>query len=162
MPDSSPLPEKNVHAPANVHAAAIKTLADLKREFKPVVNTNEIHKSRLSKTDKIALFITSKIGTMSFFYLCLVLVTLPLFFRPTMPVIQYISSGYLQLILLPLILVGQNLQSRHSELRAQHDYETNLKAEKEIEAILLHLEKQDETMLEILRRIEKLEKPQAK
>ena len=141
-----------------VHAPAIKTLADLKREFAPVVNTNEIHKSRLSKTDKIALFITSKIGTMSFFYLCLVLVTLPLIFRSTLPIIQYISSGYLQLILLPLILVTQNLQSRHSELRAQHDYETNLKAEKEIEAILLHLEKQDEIMLDILRKIEALEK----
>ncbi len=136
----------------------IKTIADLKREFAPIVNTNEIHKSRLSKTDKLALYITSKVGTMGFFYFCLVLVTLPLFFSSTMSIIQYASSGYLQLILLPLILVGQNLQSRHSELRAQHDYETNLKAEKEIEAILLHLEKQDEVMLEILKKIETLEK----
>lgn len=142
----------------NVHATAIKTIADLKREFAPILNTNEIHKSRLSKTDKLALFITSKVGTMGFFYFCLVLVTLPLIFSGTMPLIQYMSSGYLQLILLPLILVGQNLQSRHSELRAQHDYETNLKAEKEIEAILLHLEKQDEVMLEILKKIETLEK----
>ena len=70
----------------------------------------------------------------------------------------YISSGYLQLILLPLIMVGQNLQGRHAELRAEHDYETNIKAEKEVEAILLHLEKQDETMMEILKRIESLEK----
>ncbi|MCX6705225.1 MAG: DUF1003 domain-containing protein [Candidatus Woesebacteria bacterium] len=145
--------EKNVHAVANVHATAIKTVADLKREFAPVANTNEVHKSRLSKTDKIALFITTRIGTMGFFYFCLALVSLPLIFSSTMPVVQYLSSGYLQLILLPLILVGQNLQSRHAELRAQHDYETNLKAEKEIEAILLHLEKQDEIMLEILQKI---------
>ena len=135
----------------------IKTVADLKREFAPVANTNEIHKSRLSKTDKIALFITTRIGTMGFFYFCLALVSLPLIFSPAMPVVQYLSSGYLQLILLPLILVGQNLQSRHAELRAQHDYETNLKAEKEIEAILLHLEKQDELMLQILKKIEKME-----
>jgi uncharacterized membrane protein len=146
MPETSPPPEK------------IKTLADFKREFAPVVNTNEIHRSRLSKTDKIALFITAKVGTMGFFYFCLALVTLPLIFKSTMPVVQYLSSGYLQLIFLPLILVGQNLQSRHSELRAQHDYETNLKAEKEIEAILLHLEKQDEIMLDILKRIENLGK----
>lgn len=131
----------------------IKTVADLKREFAPIANTNEVHRSRLSKTDKIALFITTRIGTMGFFYFCLILVSLPLIFSSAMPVVQYLSSGYLQLILLPLILVGQNLQSRHSELRAQHDYETNLKAEKEIEAILLHLEKQDEIMLEILRKI---------
>lgn len=136
----------------------IRTIADLRREFAPIPNTNEIHKSRLTGTDKIALFITRHVGTMTFFYLCLVLVTIPLIYNPAMPIVQYISSGYLQLILLPLILVGQNLQGRHAELRAQHDYETNVKAEKEIEAILLHLEKQDEMMIEILHRIEAMEK----
>lgn len=140
------------------HSGTIKTLADLKRECAPIVNINEVHKSHLSKTDKLALFITRRVGTMGFFYFCLALVTLPLIFSWAMPTVQYLSSGFLQLTLLPLILVGQNLQGRHSELRAQHDYETNLKAEKEIEAILLHLEKQDEIMLEILRRIEALEK----
>lgn len=136
----------------------IKTIADLRREFAPIQNTNEVHKQHLSRTDKIALFITRRVGTMTFFYACLVLVTIPLVYNPALPLVQYISSGYLQLILLPLILVGQNLQGRHAELRAQHDYETNVKAEKEIESILLHLEKQDEMMLEILKRVEKLEK----
>ena len=136
----------------------IRTLADLKKEFAPVQNVNEIHRQRLSTSDKIALFITKHVGTMGFFYACAVLVTIPLIFPTTMPVVQYVSSGYLQLIFLPLIMVGQNLQGRHAEIRAEHDYETNIKAEKEIESILLHLEKQDETMLEILKRIEKLEK----
>jgi uncharacterized membrane protein len=54
-------------------------------------------------------------------------------------------------------MIGQNLQGRHAELRAQSDYETNVEAEKEIEAILLHLEKQDQTMLDILNRLEKME-----
>lgn len=136
----------------------IKTLEDLKRELTPIANTNEVHKSRLTGTDKLALFLTRRIGTMGFFFFCFVLVTIPLFFRNVMPIVQYISSGYLQLLLLPLIMVGQNLQGRHSELRAQHDYETNIKAEEEIESILLHLEKQDEVMLEILHRIEAMEK----
>lgn len=136
----------------------IQTIADIKREFAPIVNTNEVHKSHLTKTDKIALFITNKIGTMGFFYACVILAMIPIVFRPAMSVVQYISSGFLQLVLLPLILIGQNLQGRHAELRAQNDYETNVKAEKEIEAILLHLEKQDEVMLDILRRIEKMEK----
>jgi uncharacterized membrane protein len=136
----------------------IRTIEDIKREFTPIVNANEIHKSRLSKADKIALFITGKIGTMGFFYLCVILATIPIFFRPAMPVVQYISSGFLQLVLLPLILIGQNLQGRHAELRAENDYKTNIKAEKEIEAILLHLEKQDEMMLDILRRLDKVEK----
>lgn len=136
----------------------IRTLSDLRREFAPVQNVNEIHRQRLTSSDKIALFITRHVGTMTFFYFCVVLVTTPLLFPTALPVVQYISSGYLQLIFLPLIMVGQNLQGRHAELRAQHDYETNVKAEKEIESILLHLEKQDEMMLDILKRIEKLEK----
>lgn len=140
-----------------IHNSAIKTLADLRREFAPITNVNEIHRQRLTPSDKIALFITKYVGTMGFFYACAVLVTIPLLFPTTLPVVQYVSSGYLQLIFLPLIMVGQNLQGRHAELRAQHDYETNVKAEKEIEAVLMHLEKQDQTMLEILRRIEKLE-----
>lgn len=135
----------------------IKTIADIKAEFAPIVNINEIHRSRLTKTDRIALFIVKRVGTMGFFYLCTIMVTIPIFFAPAIPVVQYISSGFLQLILLPLIMVGQNLQGRHSELRAQHDYETNVKSEREIEAILLHLEKQDQVMLEILKRIEKIE-----
>lgn len=99
---------------------------------------------------------------MGFIFACVILVTIPLIFTSAISVIQYISSGILQLILLPLIMVGQNLQGRHAELRAQHDFDTNVKAEKEIETILLHLEKQDAMMLEILQKIEKLEKIEEK
>jgi uncharacterized membrane protein len=38
----------------------------------------------------------------------------------------------IQIFLMPLIMVGQNLQGKHSEIRAENDYEINLKAEKEI------------------------------
>ncbi len=65
-------------------------------------------------------------------------------------------NNILQILFMPLIMIGQNLQGRHAAIRAQHDFDTNVKAEKEIETILLHLEKQDEMMLEILQRIEKL------
>jgi len=38
-------------------------------------------------------------------------------------------------ILNALIMVGQNLQSKHAEIRAENDFEVNLKAEKEIKEI---------------------------
>ncbi len=136
----------------------ITPIADLRKEFAPIKNPNEIHRSHLSAMDKMALSVTNTVGTMGFVFACVILVAIPLIFNSALPIVQYISSGILQLILLPLILVGQNLQGRHAELRAQHDFETNVKAEKEIETVLLHLEKQDEMMLEILKRIEQLEK----
>ena len=64
-------------------------------------------------------------------------------------------SNLIQILLMPLIMVGQNLQSRHSEARAQSDFEVNVKAENEIEAILLHLEVQAtkiERILEVIAR----------
>lgn len=41
-------------------------------------------------------------------------------------------SNMIQIFLMPLIMVGQNLQGRHAEIRSENDYEVNLKAEKEI------------------------------
>lgn len=55
-------------------------------------------------------------------------------------------------------MVGQNIQGKHAALRAEHDFETDRKAEKEIETILLHLENQHRLILQILEKIEKLEK----
>lgn len=137
---------------------AIETVENLKEKFAPIKNSYKIHKSTLSPLDKFAMFMTNTVGTMGFFLICCVLVIIPLIVTSTLPIVQYISSGILQLILLPLIMVGQNLQGRYTEIRAQHDFETNVKAEKEIETILLHLEKQDKIMLDILHKIEKLEK----
>lgn len=51
-------------------------------------------------------------------------------------------------------MIGQNLQGRHAEKRAESDFEVNVKAEKEIETILLHLERQNDLMLKILDKLE--------
>ena len=52
-------------------------------------------------------------------------------------------------------MVGQNLQNKHSETRADADFDVNVKAELEVETILQHLENQNDTMLEILQKIDK-------
>ena len=76
-------------------------------------------------------------------------------------VIWLFISNMIQIMLMPLIMVGQNLQGRHSELLAEADFEINQKAEKEIEVILLHLEhqaaeieRQGELIIEILTKLE--------
>ena len=65
-------------------------------------------------------------------------------------------SNMLQLFFLPLIMVGQNLQGRHAEMRAENDFEINLKAEKELETILESLGKQEKDIAKIL---DKLTRP---
>ncbi|HXX57692.1 MAG TPA: DUF1003 domain-containing protein [Thermodesulfovibrionales bacterium] len=59
-------------------------------------------------------------------------------------------SNILQIFLMPLIMIGQNLQGRHAEARAESDFEVNIKAEAEVETILLHLEQQNALTLKIL------------
>jgi uncharacterized membrane protein len=68
-------------------------------------------------------------------------------------------SNMIQIFLMPLIMVGQNLQSRHSEARAESDYEVNVKAEREIEAILMHLEAQAEEIEKILQGMMREKRP---
>ena len=58
---------------------------------------------------------------------------------------------------MPLIMIGQNLQSQHAEIRAESDFLINTKAEQEIETILMHLENQNQLILKIMDKIEKAE-----
>jgi uncharacterized membrane protein len=62
-------------------------------------------------------------------------------------------SNLIQLLLMPLIMVGQNVQARHSELRAANDLEVNVKAEGEIEMILQHLEYQNELLVAMVEKL---------
>jgi uncharacterized membrane protein len=145
------------------HAAMEK----IKKEF-PVKNVNVIHRSRMSKMDKLALLITERIGTMGFFFIIFawtvvwlgwnILAPKNLRFDPFPAFVLWLFiSNLIQLHLMPLLLIGQNIQGKHAELRSEHDFETDKKAEKEIETILLHLEHQQNLILEILKKIEKLE-----
>ena len=59
-----------------------------------------------------------------------------------------------QIFLMPLLMIGQNLNSRHAEARAEADFDVNTKAEFEIEVVLQHLENQNMMILEILHRLE--------
>lgn len=59
-------------------------------------------------------------------------------------------SNLIQILLMPLIMVGQNIQGRHAEARADEDFAVNQKAELEVEEIIRHLEIQTE----ILRRLD--------
>jgi uncharacterized membrane protein len=129
-----------------------------------IVNTYKKTKENLSNLDRIALWITQRIGTMGFF---LVIVTwtscwltwnifapINLRFDPFPAFVLWLFlSNMIQIFLMPLLLIGQNLQGKHSELRAQSDFEINTKAEKEIQKIMLVLVEQNQTMATILNKI---------
>lgn len=143
-------------------------LSDIQKKFVSVQNINVVHKNRLSGSEKLALIVTEKIGTMGFFFIIFTWTLIwigwnlaapkPFQFDPFPAfVLWLLISNLIQIHLMPLIMIGQNIQGKHAQLRADHDFQTDKRAEKEIETILLHLERQQDTMKEILNRIEKLE-----
>ncbi len=122
------------------------------------------HHEHLSPLERFAAAITATIGTMGFFFIILVwtvgwflwntLAPREVVFDPFPAFVLWIFiSNMLQLFFLPLLMVGQKLQNRYADLRAEADFEVNQKAEREIEAILEHLERQHTTIETILDRL---------
>jgi uncharacterized membrane protein len=141
------------------------TLDEIRKKHKAIRNVNKEHKEKLSKLETIAIWITDHVGTMGFFMIILFWTVSWLSWNMFAPVaarfdpypafvLWLFISNMIQIFLMPLIMVGQNLQGRHSEARAEADFDVNTKAEEEIEAILQHLENQNELILKILNRLE--------
>jgi uncharacterized membrane protein len=143
------------------------THEELKKDksHKLIRNVNIEHKKSLTRLEKLAVLITDKIGSMGFFIIICVWTFVWLGWNTLGPkesrfdpfpafVLWLFLSNMLQIFLMPLIMIGQNLQGRHAEKRAESDFEVNVKAEKEIETILLHLERQNDLMLKILNKLE--------
>ena len=67
-----------------------------------------------------------------------------------------ISSYFLQLVLLPVIMVAQNVQARHSEIQADETYKTSINTYHDIEQMQAHLDMQDQHILQILTAMQEL------
>ena len=71
------------------------------------------------------LKITVLVGTMwcAYLFACIALISLPDNIHSTQLLILWISSSFLQLVLLPIIIVGQNIQARAADARATKTFE---------------------------------------
>jgi uncharacterized membrane protein len=142
----------------------LPSVEEIRKDYKPIINVNQHHRKKLSNMDRLALWITLHVGSMGFFIIIFgwtltwlgwnTLAPLKLRFDPFPAFVLWLFiSNMIQIFLMPLIMIGQNLQSRHSELRAEQDFAINKKAEIEIETILMHLENQNDLMLQILKQL---------
>lgn len=156
-PTASPSPG----SPATPPGSALAALKELRIDLKNV--HEEVHEN-LSPMDKVALWITKHVGSMGFFLLIGIwsagwlgwnfLAPKELQFDPPMGFVLWLFiSNLIQILLMPLIMVGQNVMSAHSEARAEHDLEVNIKAEQEIEIILHNLERQNRILIAMLQKL---------
>jgi uncharacterized membrane protein len=142
------------------------SLAELRQIRKPVKHAHHEARIKFTRLERFAILVTRFVGTIGFFFLLSVWTAgwllwnlwgpVHLRFDPAPAfVIWLFSSNIIQLVLLPLIMVGQNLEGKFAEQRAQADFEINQKAEREIEIMIAHLENQNELLLELARKIDR-------
>ncbi len=149
-----------------------KLIPHWKHAHPPVRDVNKQVRESFTPLERVALAVTVHVGSPGFFIIIAVWTIVWLLYNVLAPahlrfdpgpafVLWLFISNMIQILLMPLIMVGQNLLNRHAEMRADADFEINQKAEVEVEAILLHLEhqaaaieRQGELTLQILKHLE--------
>ncbi len=103
-------------------------------------SVNESHKESLSFNERIALRITVIVGSMWCAYIFAIIAFFGFPFKGGTPLeyVLWLSSEFLQLVLLPIIIVGQNVQAKHASLMAEQQFEL-------VEKIDRLLEKKDKS-----------------
>jgi len=102
-------------------------------------NINQMQANTLTKGEKVSKFITERVGTIgcAIIFCILSLISLPaaVMSKDPLVIVAWVAQTFLQLVLLPVIMVGQNLQSRHSEILAEATYENDVKIHEHVDEI---------------------------
>ncbi len=104
-------------------------------------------KGKLSFNDRVGLLVTRGVGTMwaAYVFLGLTLVSLPAAIASgsVLVMVSWLAQTFLQLVLLPIIIVGQNIQAAASDERAKATYDDATAILHEVKQIQKHLLAQD-------------------
>ncbi len=115
-----------------------------------VHGTNALGRANAS----LAVRITTAVGSMwaAYVFAAIALISLPAALRSgdLIIIVSWIAQTFLQLVLLPIIIVGQNVQAATTETRAEADHET-LEA---IHTLTVEVHSINEAQTEILERLD--------
>jgi hypothetical protein len=111
--------------------------------------------------NKIGLGITKSVGTMwaAYAFAAISLVSLPAAIASASPIIivAWIAQTFLQLVLLPIIIVGQNIQAAAADARSSATYDDAGAILEEAKQIQVHLASQDTAIGTLLDKVLTLE-----
>ena len=119
-------------------------------------NVNLVHEAEQKAAGvntRIAVGLTKSVGTMwtAYTFAALAVVGLLAILGLLSPIVAllvvWISQTFLQLTLLPIIMVGQNVLGRKSELQADEQFNTTMTSYNDIEQVMQHLSAQDAELL---------------
>jgi hypothetical protein len=126
------------------HVPHMRTRSRLSGEAAPPPMVND---ERVGINGRLGLLITTVVGTMwaAYVFGLVALISLPSAIRSDniLILIAWIAQTFLQLVLLPIIIVGQNIQAKVSDKRAEETYKDGEAGLHEIIQIQEHLTAQD-------------------
>ena len=106
-----------------------------------------VDEGRVGLNGRLGLIVTATVGTMwaAYAFAALALVSLPaaLTSGSSIIIVAWIAQTFLQLVLLPVIIVGQNIQARASDKRAEETFRDAEALLHEFMQIQAHLDAQD-------------------
>ena len=124
-------------------------------------NVNELQKTEQTNLNaRIGVFLTKHIGTMWAAYSFMVLAIVGFFaiigvLPPTVALlVAWASQTFIQLVMLPVIMVGQNVLGRKAELQSDEMFATSQHSFSDIVQIMEHLDAQDQEILKIVKQLE--------
>ena len=137
--------ERKTDGPPTVHKAAVK-----------------MHTTAVGRfNNRFGLRITKSVGTMwaAYAFAILAMISLPaaLMSGSAIIIVAWIAQTFLQLVLLPVIIVGQNIQAAASDDRSNATYKDAGAILEEAKQIQLHLAAQDAAATTLMNRIVALE-----
>jgi len=106
--------------------------------------------ARTGLNGRIGLRITTGVGTMvcAYLFCVLALISLPaaLTSGSVIVIVSWVAQTFLQLVLLPVIIVGQNIQAAAADKRSEQTYNDAEAVLHEALEIQRHLEAQDQVL----------------
>jgi hypothetical protein len=114
----------------------------------------KVNDGRVGLNGRIGLLITTLVGTMvcGYVFAIIALISLPsaITSHNLTVIIAWVSSNFLQLVLLPIIIVGQNLQAKATDTRAVQTYNDAEAVLHEAVEIQKHLAAQDLVLQQLI------------
>ncbi len=104
---------------------------------------------------KVALLVTTIVGSMwcAYAFALFDLISLPDAIRVVPTIVQWVAQTFLQLVLLSVIMVGQNVQAAAADKRAEATFHDASATLHEVAHVQGHLAAQDELLTRIAERI---------
>ena len=111
------------------------------------VRPPKVRDEHIGFNGKIALALTNGVGTMwcAYAFAMLALIALP-YVHTTLQWIQWTSQTFIQLVMLSVIMVGQSVQGRAADKRAEQTYNDAEAVLHECLEIQRHLQEQDKML----------------